>query len=110
MNLLGSSQFSWLLFDSDLTPTGKNVLDGGVIHGTLSVVKCCCGVCMICDAMDLSALTVFLHFLFSFLLALEAGLKTTISCRISRRATFLSLLRLRRDSTDSNSQKPECIA
>lgn len=24
----GSSQFFWLLFDSDLTPAGKNVLDG----------------------------------------------------------------------------------
>ena len=24
----GSSQFFWLLFDSDLTPAGKNLLDG----------------------------------------------------------------------------------
>jgi peptidylprolyl isomerase len=43
----GSSQFFWLLFDSDLTPAGKNVLDGRypcfgyVIDGAdfLSVIK-----------------------------------------------------------------------
>jgi cyclophilin family peptidyl-prolyl cis-trans isomerase len=43
----GSSQFFWLLFDSDLTPAGKNVLDGRypcfgyVVDGAdfLSVIK-----------------------------------------------------------------------
>jgi cyclophilin family peptidyl-prolyl cis-trans isomerase len=36
----GSSQFFWLLFDSDLTPAGKNVLDGRYPWYVALVVVC----------------------------------------------------------------------
>ncbi len=36
----GSSQFFWLLFDSDLTPAGKNVLDGRYPWYVVVVLVC----------------------------------------------------------------------
>lgn len=62
----GSSQFFWLLFDSDLTPAGKNVLDGRYPWYVIILV-CNGGMRFFCVSPNHCLLTVKNHhYLFSF--------------------------------------------
>jgi len=81
----GSSQFFWLLFDSDLTPAGKNVLDG---RYPWYVLLLCDVVMRLLISRDENSL-VSSSLPYYLLIALGMSSRELISCRISRKATLL---------------------
>lgn len=59
----GSSQFFWLLFESDLTPAGKNVLDGRYPWSGMILLF---AFCMLCVVLTLSIYSFIVLYLCSF--------------------------------------------